>query len=253
MKRILALLLALILSFSFMACKEEDTDFQNLQAKGKLIVGITEYPNMNYKENGKWTGFESEFATLFAQKLNLEVEFKEIVWADRYDELINGKIDCIWNALSVMKHDQKNVSMSNPYIYNDQVLVMKADVIKNYPTGDGLKRLKFVSEEGSSSERVIFDEGYRNTYTVKSQDKALADVSSGKADATIIDSILAGAVVGKGKKYENLGVGLTFASETCAVAFRIDSDLTEKFNSFLEEIKEDKLNDLANKYGLTLY
>ena len=44
---------------------------------------------MDYKDdNGQWTGFDAEFARLFAQELGVEVEFYVIAdWGKKFMEL----------------------------------------------------------------------------------------------------------------------------------------------------------------------
>ena len=53
-----------------------ESDMAYVQNNGKLVVGITDYEPMDYKdENGEWTGFDAEFAQLFAEELGVECEF----------------------------------------------------------------------------------------------------------------------------------------------------------------------------------
>ena len=41
------------------------SDTEYVKKNGKLIVGITDYEPMDYKdENGEWTGFDAEFARI---------------------------------------------------------------------------------------------------------------------------------------------------------------------------------------------
>ncbi len=252
MKKILAILLLVAMLFCFTGC-EDKTDLEQVKDKGSLVVGVTDYANMNYMVDDKWSGFESDFARLFAEEIGVDIEFREIVWEDRYDELINGNIDCIWNAMTVDTKTQNHISVSNAYILNSQVLVVRTEQEKEFESGYGLKKFKFVSEAGSSGENMIFRESYTDNYTVKTQQDALEAVANGEADATIIDSILADAMVGKGKTFPNLTKSLVYSDEACAVGFRKDSDMVQKFNEFLEKIHDDELIELANKYGLTLY
>ena len=73
MKKLFALILAMLMVATlFAACGAKapaapETDLAAIKSKGKLIVGITDYAPMDYKdENGNWTGFDAEFAQLFA-------------------------------------------------------------------------------------------------------------------------------------------------------------------------------------------
>ncbi len=255
MKKILSIILCIALIFAFAGCTEKrGTDLEEVQKAGKLVVGITDYAPMNYKIDGEWTGFDTEFATLFAKELGVEVEFVEIIWADRYTALDEYKIDCIWNAMTIMPMYQTNYSVSDPYVLCGQVLVMKADVVDNYENGYDVRKLKFALEKGSAGESCIVDrEGFKNVVLKPTQQDALAAVAKGEADAAVVDVIIADMLVGKGKQFPQLAKGFDYSSEYCGVAFRKDSDLTEKLNEFMDEIRDEELIELANKYGLTLY
>lgn len=257
MKKFLALLISAIMVFSFVGCKKKQprgTDLEEVKKAGKLVVGITNYEPMNYKVDGKWTGFDTEFAKLFAKELGVEVEFVEIKWADKYKALDEYKIDCIWNAMSIIEEYQVNYSVSNPYALCGQVLVMRADEVGNYETGYDIRKLRFAVEKGSAGAVCCMDrEAFKNVTEVETQYKALEAVAAGEADATVIDIILADTVVGEGKKYPTLAKGFDYSSEVCGVGFRKDSDLTPKLNEFMEKIRDKELIELANKYGLTLY
>ena len=72
--RIASLLLVFVMCFGLFAgcAKEPATDSEYVKKNGKLIVGITDYAPMDYKdENGNWTGFDAEFAQLFAKELGV--------------------------------------------------------------------------------------------------------------------------------------------------------------------------------------
>ena len=110
------------------------TDLSYIQDNGKLIVGITDYAPMDYKdENGNWTGFDAEFAQLFAKELGVDCEFFVIAdWGKKFVELETKNIDAVWNGMTITDEAKLNASVSNPYVVNAQVLVMKADKIASY-------------------------------------------------------------------------------------------------------------------------
>ncbi len=252
MKKLFVLFLVLIMAFSLVACKR-GSDLEEVKKANKLVVGITYYEPMNYKADGEWTGFDTEFARLFAVELGVEIEFKEISWQDRVDELNEYNIDCIWNAMSILGQHENFISFSNPYLLNGQVVVMNTENAKKYSDTIKARRLKFAVEEKSAASNIVLEEGFTNKQLVKTQYAALDAIVNGTADAAVVDIIFADAVIGEGKKYEDLAKVFPCSSEGCAVGFRLNSDLIKTFNEFLEEIKDTKLTDLANKYGLTLY
>ena len=266
MKKTLAFLLAAILVlFSFAACASsneapaaDDTpasDLATIQANGKLVVGITDYAPMDYKdENGNWTGFDAEFAQLFAKELGVECEFFVIGdWGKKFVELETKNIDCVWNGMTITEEATSNASVSNPYVINAQVVVMKADKIASVQSADDLVDLAVAVESGSAGEAAATDAGVKNIISKQDQAGALLEVKSGTADACVIDITMANAMTGEGSDYADLAAGISLTSEEYGVAFRKDSDLTAKFNAFMEKLIADgTLQALADKYQLTL-
>ena len=92
--------------------------------------------------------------------------------------------------------------------------------------------------------------GYSFT-EVKDQATALMEVAAGTADAAVIDSLMAAAMVGEGTGYENLTYTVELNSEEYGVGFRKGSDLAEKLNAFFDEYRSNgKLVEIATKYGV---
>lgn len=257
MKKIFAMLLSVVLVLSlFAGCGSSgDSDMAYIKDKGKLIVGITDYAPMDFKdENGEWTGFDAEFARLVAQELDLEVEFFLIAdWSKKVFELDSKNIDCIWNGMTIDEELLSTCSVSDPYVINAQVVVMKADAIANYPDAASLVDLKFAAENGSAGQKAAESIGVKNIVAVQDQAAALMEVAAGTADACVIDITMAYAMTGEGTSYDDLGVGLTLTSEEYGIGFRKGSDVTAKVNEIMAKFMEDgTLDALAQKYNLTL-
>ena len=102
MKKLFSILLALMLSVSMFGAVAEnaaDSDLQYIIDKGTLVVGITDFAPMDYKnENGEWIGFDADVAKAFADSLGVAVEFVEIDWDNKILELDSKSVDCIWNG-----------------------------------------------------------------------------------------------------------------------------------------------------------
>jgi len=111
MKKMIAILLAmLMIAACFAGCGKKET----------FVVGITDYAPMDYKdENGEWTGFDAEFARLFAEELGMEIEFFVITdWGKKFVEMETGNIDCVWNGMTITEEALLNASVSDPYVVN---------------------------------------------------------------------------------------------------------------------------------------
>ena len=77
MKKVFALILALVMTLTLVSCgKKEKTDAEYIEKNGKLVVGMTIYEPMNYfDDQGKLTGFDTEFAQSVCDKIKLDAEF----------------------------------------------------------------------------------------------------------------------------------------------------------------------------------
>ena len=257
MKKMLSLILALAMILTlFTACgASSGSDLKAIEKAGKIVVGITDYAPMDYKdENGEWTGFDAEFAEMFAEELGVKCEFFVISdWGKKFLELETKQIDAVWNGMTITEEAKLNSSVSDAYVINAQVLVMKADVIGNYADAASIMDLAVAVENGSAGQSAAEEAGVKNIILVQDQGAALMEVAAGTSDACVIDITMANAMTGEGTSYADLTSGLALTSEEYGVAFRKESDLTATFNKFMDKIAADgTLQALADKYSLTL-
>ena len=254
-KKALCLFMVTGLLASFMAgCSKQDSesDYEYIMDKGTMLVGITDYAPMNYRdEEGNWTGFDTEFAQAVGEKLGVKVEFVEIDWDSKIMELETKGIDCAWNGMTLTDEVLNAMETTQPYINNEQVLVMKKDVIDQYPDVESLKGITLAAEAGSAGEGAL--QGAELEYTaVATQAEALLEVESGSADGCVIDVTMAKAMTGSGTSYEDLATGFSLTKEEYGIGFRKGSDMAEKVNEIMDELTEDgTLDELAAKYDLT--
>ena len=112
-------------------------------------------------------------------------------------------------------------------------------------------KLTYAVEAGSAGEEVALANGY-DIVSVDSQAKALMEVEAGTADAAIIDSLMAGAMVGEGTSYPDLTVtDQKLTEELYGVGCRKGSDLASFINSVLADAYADgTLETTAETYGV---
>ena len=259
MKKMFALLLVLVLALTCLsACgASSDSDLKYIQKKGTMIVGITDYEPMDYKdENGNWTGFDAELAEQVCEKLGVKCEFLVLGdWGKKFYELDTKNIDAIWNGMTITDEVKLNTNCSDAYVVNAQVLVMKADALANYTTPESLSDLTFAVENGSAGQEAVLGIGIPEDRIIAVQDQAAAlmEVAAGTSDACVIDITMANAMTGEGTSYADLAAGISLTSEEYGIGFRKDSDVTAKVNELLQAMKADgSLQALADKYSLTL-
>lgn len=260
MKKFIALLLTVFMVLSLVACTTKDTsgdadttiksDMEYVKEKGTLIVGITDFEPMDYKEDGEWVGFDADMARAFAKSLGVDIEFVEIDWDNKVMELDGKTIDCVWNGMTLRDEVKAAMECSKPYCLNAQVVVVNKDVADKYQTVDSLKGLKFAVEAGSAGEEEVQALKLENT-PVKAQSDALMEVKSKTSDAAVIDLLMAGAMIGEGTGYADLTYTVKLNSEEYGVGFRKGSDLAAELNKFFADAYADgSMMTCAKQYGV---
>lgn len=230
---------------------EAESDLAYVKDKGTLVVGITEFAPMDYKdENGDWIGFDADMAKGFASSLGVDVEFVEIDWDNKILELDGKTIDCVWNGMTLTDEVTSAMECSNAYCNNAQIVIVPADKAEDYQTVESLEGLTFAVEAGSAGEAQVTALGLDYT-PVKAQSDALMEVAAGTSDAAVIDSLMAAAMVGEGTGYEALTYTVQLNSEEYGVGFRKGSDLAAELNAyFVDCYASGSMQTIAERYGV---
>lgn len=247
----LALMAAVVMGFASCAGEKEITT---------LVCGITEFDPMNYRDDaGAWVGFDTEFAQLVGAKLGLEVEFKEIGWDQKYNELASGSINCIWNGFTANSKEDSGeertelVDFSYSYMLNQQCIVTKAENLGEFTSPASLAGKSVAVEDGSAGDSYATEKVGKTGKIIDaaSQVATLPEVMSGASDCAVIDILLAESMVGTGA-YADLAIAeVELPAEVYAVGFAKGSTLTAKVNEAIKALDEDgSLPALAEKYGL---
>ena len=142
MKKFLALLCAMLMMVGCLAaCGANDgdtssdasapevkSDLAYVKDKGTLVVGITDFAPMDYKnDNDEWIGFDADMAKAFAAKLGVDVKFQVIEWNNKAFELDGKTIDVVWNGMTLTDEVTAAMECSNAYCHNAQVVVTPAE------------------------------------------------------------------------------------------------------------------------------
>ena len=231
-----------------------DSDMAYVQSKGTLVVGITDFAPMDYQnESGEWIGFDADMAKAFAESLGVSVEFVEIDWYNKLLELGSKSIDCVWNGMTLTDEVTSAMSCSNAYCNNSQVVIVPADKAADYADVEACKALSFAVEAGSAGMAEVEKLGASFT-EVKDQATALMEVAAGTSDAAVIDSLMAGAMVGEGTSYDSLTYTVSLNAEEgeqYGVGFRQGSDLAAALNDFFAAAYADgSMQTCAETYGI---
>jgi polar amino acid transport system substrate-binding protein len=119
------------------------------------------------------------------------------------------------------------------------------------PADEPEKTIVYAVEAGSAGEAVALENGFEMN-SVDTQAKALMEVSAGTSDAAIIDSLMAGAMVGEGTSYPDLKVtDQKLTEELYGVGCRKGSNLAAYINGvFAEAYADGTMQEIAATYGV---
>ncbi|MEE0954186.1 MAG: transporter substrate-binding domain-containing protein [Eubacterium sp.] len=228
-----------------------ESDVQYIKDKGSLIVGITDFEPMDYKDdNGDWIGFDADLGKKVAEDLGVDVQFVEIDWDNKILELDNKSIDCVWNGMTLTDEVTKSMACTNAYLNNAQVVVMKKENADKYADAESMKELSFAVEAGSAGEAAAKENGFNYT-AMTAQADTLMEVQAGTSDASIIDLLMAGAMIGDGTSYPELTHTVELTTEEYGIGCRKGSDLASYLNDELKKFYEDgTMQKIAEQYGV---
>lgn len=228
-----------------------ESDIDYIKDKGTLVVGITDFEPMDFKDDeGLWIGFDADMAGKVADDLGVDVEFVEIDWDNKILELENKSIDCVWNGMTLTDEVLNSMECTNAYCNNAQVVVLPASAAADYPDIESMADLSFAVEAGSSGEAAAKENGLNYT-SLAQQSDTLMEVEAGTSDASIIDLLMAGAMIGEGTSYPNLTHTLELTTEKYGVGCRKGSDLAEFINDeFKKYYDNGTMQSIADTYGV---
>ena len=181
------------------ASNENSGDFKKIKDKGTLVIGITDYKPMDYREEGssEWIGFDADLAKLVCAKLGVTPDFKEINWGNKLFDLTTEKIDCIWNGMTITNEITGAADVTKPYMENRQVAVVLKKNADKYSGVNKMGGLRIAAETGSAGEIFIKANASLSggLVQVDSQSDAFLEVMSGKSEVAIVDYMMARALI----------------------------------------------------------
>ncbi len=245
LKNVILLGLAVVTSAALLGgCGGDKKADQMKEVPKKIVIGLDDnFPPMGFHdEKGDLVGFDIDLAKAAAKKLGTEVEFKPIDWSAKEAELSSGRIDAIWNGLSITEDRKKNILFSNPYMENEQIIVVPV----NSPIqskADLAGKIVAVQDGSTAVDAIEKDKGaiasFKEFKKYGDNISALMDVEAGRADAVVLDSIVGRYYMQKQKGVFRI-VNDSFDKEYFAVGFAKDNKaLADKFNEALKELKDD--------------
>ena len=202
-------------------------------------------------------GFDIELAKAVGEDLGVEVEFVQINWDTKENELESKNVDLLWNGMTITPEREAAWEISEPYMLNRQVaIIRKADADKFDTLDKMLASDKWSAENGSAGAELITDLG-ATLIGVTAQINVLTELNAGSADIGVMDSVMAGYYINEtGSKYADslmiAEVNIAKDDEYYGIAARKgETALMDKINTSLAKLwANDTIKTIGEKYGL---
>ena len=226
-------------------------------SKTTLIVGFdSAYPPYGFVgDDGQYTGFDLDLAQEVANRNGWDYKAEPVDW-DAKDALLgSGQINCIWNGFTIEGRED-NYTFSEPYMLNEQVVVVKKNSgINNL---SDLKGKTVMTQVDSAALDVLEGDqkALADTFkggkaqTIGDYNNAFLQLNSGAVDAVACDlSIAQYQIAASPDSYVQLSDALS--TEHYGVGFKKgDTEMADAVTKTLKEMYADgTVKTVCEKYA----
>lgn len=245
MKKTMMILMAFVGVLTLASCQEGiPNTWEEIEERGYMIVGLDDtFAPMGFRDDeGNIIGYDVDLANAAAEKLGVEVRFQPIDWDSKVLELEAGTIDMIWNGLTITDERLEQMSFSNPYIANAQIIITLKDAGIDAISDLAGKKVGFQissaaqpavenSDVYDSIEEIIKYDAY---------DQAMLELENGLVDAVVVDEIFGRYAISQADSDIFAIASENFGDENYGIGFRLEStDIRDKINEVLLEMAND--------------
>lgn len=240
-----------------------DDSWDKIVEKGEIVLGMDDaFPPMGYTDTttGEIIGFDVDVATEVFSRLGVELKLQPIEWSTKEMELDGGNVDLLWNGYSYTEERADKQTLSDAYMKNNQVILVKED--SSYQSLADLAGKSLGVQSDSSAESALeseeateFRESLGEIVPIDDYSKAILEIQNGLIEAIAIDEVVARFYLTNDPgAYRILekedGTVESLAVEDYVIGFRKgDQALCDKVNETLKEMKADgTLAEISEKW-----
>lgn len=244
MKKLLVLLIGLVVTIGLVGCQDKAINtWEDVVDRGYFVVGLDDtFAPMGFRDqSGELVGFDVDLAKAVSTRLGVEVRFQPIDWDSKVLELNAGTIDMIWNGLTITDTRLEEMSFSDPYIANTQMIMVRSgssiDTINDLVGLIVGVQISSASQDAVNANAVV--DQLDELVQYDTFNSALIELQNGTIDAVVIDEIMGRYIMS-----QNPGIydvcSENFGEEVYGIGFRLDSsDIRDIINQALQEMIQD--------------
>ncbi len=251
MKKLIAVLLALMMMLAVAAATAEDA-LETVKNKGVLVVGMEgNWSPWTYhdEKSGELTGLEVDIANLIAEGLGVKADFKEAPWDALLAGVNAGRFDIICNGVGYTKERAQSYNFTTPYVYSNKVLVVAEDN-EEIKTVDDLKGKK-TANSASSTYAELAEQYGATLVPVDTLGETMDMLVQGRVDATINAQV---SIADYLKEHPEAKIKTVQVLPGDPVAYPLHigeeyQTLVDAINEVLEQARQDgRLAEISKKY-----
>ncbi|WP_422123563.1 transporter substrate-binding domain-containing protein [Planococcus sp. X10-3] len=224
---------------------EETTAWDEIQEEGSLTVatsGTLLATSFRDADSDELTGFEVEVAREVAERLDLEIEFKEMGFDEMLSSVQTGQVDIAANDIEINEDRAEEFIFSTTIKHSYGTAVVRKDDLSGISSLEDLEGKKAAGASTSVYMQLAREYGAEEvTYDNASNEVYLRDVSIGRTDVILNDYYLSTFGVAA---FPDMNItihpDIKYApSEVGLVMNKDNEELAENVNRVLEEMLED--------------
>lgn len=225
--------------------EKEQTAWDVIQEEGSLTVatsGTLLATSFRDAESDELTGFEVEVVRELGERLELDIEFKELGFDEMLTSVNTGQIDLAANDIEITEDRAEEFIFSTPIKYSYGTAVVRKDDLSGISSLEDLPGKKAAGASTSIYMEIAREYGAEEvTYDNASNEVYLRDVSIGRTDVILNDYYLSTFGVAAFPELNiTIHPDIKYApSEVGLVMNQDNTELAEHVNQALEEMLED--------------
>ncbi len=245
MKKILALILSVVMVASLCVLAGCGASADN-----ELVMGTNAAfpPYEYYDEDGETIiGIDAEIAKAVADKLGMTLTIKDMEFDSLLTAVQSGAVDVVFAGLTVTDERKESVDFSITYATGIQVVIVPED--SKIKTVDDLDGKTIGVQAGTTGDIYCTDDyGQENVKQYNNGALAVAALQNGQIDCVVIDNEPAKSFVEANDGLKILDTEYVTEDYAAAIS-KENTELTEKVNAAMEELKADgTIDSIISKY-----